>query len=47
LGTLLVGAIFMLLPFVGNLTLYPALMACGAFIAIANGVFPVYMVAYV
>lgn len=41
--SLLLGLIFLLLPLSGPITLYAAFLACGAVIAVANGVFPAYM----
>jgi MFS family permease len=42
-GSLVLAATFILLPLAGPLSLYPAFFACGAIIAITNGVFPAYM----
>ena len=41
--SLLLGALFLLLPWSGPLTLYLGFLTIGATIAVANGVFPVYM----
>jgi MFS family permease len=42
-SSLALGAAFLLLPLVTLDTLYPAFVACGAIIAVANGIFPAYM----
>jgi predicted MFS family arabinose efflux permease len=42
-GSGLLGCLFLLLPLAGPVGLYPVFLAIGAVIAVANGVFPVYM----
>ena len=42
-GSLLLGCLFLILPLSGPIGLYPVFLATGAVIAVANGVFPVYM----
>ncbi len=42
-GSLLLGCLFLLLPLASPPGLYPVFLAIGAVIAVANGVFPVYM----
>jgi MFS family permease len=42
-GSLLLAAVLICLPLVSHSTLYPAFFACGALIAITNGIFPAYM----
>ena len=42
-SSLVLAALFLLLPLATMDTLYPAFVACGATIAICNGVFPAYM----
>jgi MFS family permease len=42
-GSLALGTAFLLLPLATLDTLYPAFIACGAVIAVCNGVFPAYM----
>jgi MFS family permease len=41
--SLLLGTALLLLPTLGDAGLYPMLLVCGAVIAVANGVFPVFM----
>ncbi|MEP5764546.1 MAG: MFS transporter [Halieaceae bacterium] len=43
IGSLTLALVFMLLPLAGPQSLYPAFLACGAIIAVTNGVFPAYM----
>ncbi len=42
-GSLALAITFMVLPLMGQTSLYPAFLACGAIIAITNGIFPAYM----
>ncbi len=42
-ASLLLAGILLLLPLTSETTLYPAFLACGATVALANGVFPAYM----
>ncbi len=42
-GSLALALTFMLLPLAGPLSLYPAFLACGAIIAVTNGIFPAFI----